>query len=67
MDDNTKKDESMNHFLEVAKEDGIAVSSVSDGHVFVIMKSHLVAMLAKIEASGGDKAIVFVKRKSMAN
>jgi hypothetical protein len=50
------------YLLEVADTQGVSVSSVRDGHVFVFTKSHLEGMLRPIEANGSDRCVVFVKR-----
>lgn len=55
------------YLLEVADKQGVSVSSVKDGHVFVFTKSHLEGMLRSIEAKGGDRCIVFVKQQDFTN
>lgn len=62
-----KTEDGADFFLEMVDNTGVAVTSVSDGHVFAFTKSHLEGMLAAINKAGSDKAIIFVKRADKAS
>lgn len=64
---NVKVESGAEFLLELAEREGVACSSVKDGHVLIFMKAKLQAMLAEIEAKQADRAIVFVKRPDPAN
>lgn len=53
--------------MELADKSGVAVSKVKDGHVFVFTKRHIEGLLEKINESGQDKCVVFVKDGSTIN
>lgn len=62
------KTEDCGRFLvELAEKHGVACSTVKDGHVLIFTKAHLQMLMEKIESSGHDKCIVFVKRPSISN
>ena len=48
--------------LEVANAEGIACSTVTDGHVLIFTRKILMGMLAKMDETDADRTIVFVKR-----
>lgn len=52
--------------LEMAKAQGIGCVTTKDGHVLLFTKQHLLSVLEKMESTGQDKAIVFIKRPDMA-
>ena len=61
-----KQDVGVDHLIDLAERDGVAVTSVTDRHVLVFMKSHLVKMLAQLDEKGSDRCVVFVKRPDLA-
>lgn len=48
--------------LKIAELNGVACATVKDGHVLIFTRSKLVDVLARIDANGNDKAIIFIKR-----
>ena len=67
MADNKELDEAATRLLEAAEKQGISIGKVKDGHIMVFTKAHLLGLLGKIEASGTDKCIVFVKDRATVN
>lgn len=67
MADNDTLDKAADRLLKEADKTGVAVTKVNDGHILVFTKEHLIAILAKVEASGQDKVLVFVKDRMTLN
>lgn len=67
MADKTELDEAADRLLEAAEKQGVGIGKVKDGYMMIFTKAHLVGLLGKIEASGQDKAIVFVKDHKTIN
>ena len=65
--DKTELDLAADTLLAAAEKKGVAVAKVKDGHVMVFTKAHLLGLLGKVEATGGDKCIVFVKDHKTIN
>ena len=63
----TKADDGLDFMLELADKTGVAVTSVSDGHVLIFTKKHLEGILKAITDSGQDKCVVFVKKPEFKN
>lgn len=57
-----KTEGGIDFLLKTVETEGIACSTVSDGHLLVFTKKRLEAIIAAIDAKGTDRAIVFVKR-----
>ena len=62
-----KQDVGVEQLIAAAEADGVAVSTVKDGHVLVFMKQHLEKFLEKINESGQDRMVVFVQRREFKN
>jgi len=62
-----KEDYSTEHMLQQAEDDGIAVTSVTDRHMFIFTKRHVEGLLKTMADSGNDKCMVFVKRPVAGN
>jgi len=60
-------DADVNYLLEAAEKQGIACSTVKDGHVFVLTKLHLLAILSAMDEKKTDKAVLFVKKPGLLN
>jgi hypothetical protein len=58
---NNNDDNALDFFNELIDTQGVAVTTVSDGHVFGFMRKTLQAMLD--QHPGQEKFIVFVKNK----
>lgn len=54
--------DAIDFMIKLADVEGIACSTVSNGHILVFKKTHLEGILKHITDKGSDKAIVFVKR-----
>jgi len=50
------------YLLELADAEGIACSTVADGHVLIFTRRIVENMLAKMNESNAERTIVFVKR-----
>ena len=61
MANENKPNDNVELLLELAKINGVAVTSVSDGHVLIFTKASLVNFLNECDSSGSDKLVVFVK------
>lgn len=48
--------------LETLKHNGVACASVKDGHVILLSKTTMHALLKQIEESNKDHAIIFIKK-----
>lgn len=57
-----KTDSGIDYLLELADRDGIAVTSVTDGHVFVLTRKHVQGILKMMDDKVTDRAVIFVKR-----
>ena len=64
-DDDTKS--AADRLLAAAEKDGISVQIVKDGHLLIFTKQHLLGILAKMEETNQDKALVFVKDRRTIN
>lgn len=67
MADKTELELAADTLLAAAEKRGIGIAKIKDGHIMVFTKAHLLGILGKIEASGSDKAIVFVKDHKTIN
>lgn len=63
----TKTDDPAEYLLEQAEQTGMACATTKDGHVLVFKKSQLEALLQKINESGRDIGVIFVKRQDFSN
>ncbi len=59
--------EAADRLLAEAEKVGIAIGKVTQGHLMIFTKAHLLGILGKIEAAGSDKAIVLVRDRSTVN
>ena len=67
MADNKELDEAANKLLEAAEKQGIVIGKVKDGHIMIFTKAHLLGLLGKVEASGTDRCVLFVKDRTEMN
>jgi hypothetical protein len=63
----TKTDNPSEYLLEQARTTGVACATTKDGHVIVFKKEQLEALLARINNSGHDIGVIFVKRQDFQN
>lgn len=59
----TKTDDPGEYLVEEARQTGIACATTKDGHILVFRKDQLVSLLQKIEESGRDVGLIFIKRR----
>jgi hypothetical protein len=57
-----KEDFGPEHLLQQADEDGISVTSVNDGHMFVFTKKNVENLLKVMADANSDKCMVFVRQ-----
>jgi hypothetical protein len=62
MSNDNKPKDNVELLLELAKLNGVAVTSVSDGHVLVFTKASLENFLKECNDAGQEQVVVFVKR-----
>ena len=60
-----EKDDGIDFFSTLIEKQGIAVSSVSDGHIFGFTRKHLQAMLDQFPDK--ETFVVFVKKPEFKN
>jgi len=58
----SEKEADVESLMTAAEENGVACSSVENGHVLVFTKRQLEAILAKMIETEQEKCVVFVKR-----
>lgn len=63
----TKTDDPTEYLLEQAEKTGLACATTKDGHVLIFKKLQLELLLRKINESGRDIGVVFVKRQDFDN
>jgi hypothetical protein len=64
-DDDKKVGEQADYLLEIVERQGVAVSSVKDGHILIFKRDHLRKLLDA--APDQDTFIIFVKRPTFGN
>lgn len=57
-------DDKVDYALEMAKHQGVSVSTVKDGWVFTITQTMLQALLDKAKENGAGMAVLFVQDSS---
>lgn len=57
-----KSDDGIDYLMELAEQQGVACTSVTDGHILVFTKRQIEAILFKINETNQDKCVVFVQR-----
>jgi len=62
-----KKEVGVDFLIDAAEKEGVACSTVSDGHVLVFKKSCLESLLKMMADKGTDSCVVFVKRQEFLN
>lgn len=65
MSDKKNEDKLIEHFLEVADKEGVAVATVSDGFVLMFKREHLQKLLDA--APNEKKVMIFVKQPQFKN
>ncbi len=58
-------DKGIDFLLETVEQEGVACSTVADGHVFIFKRNHLVDLLEKNPGSGN--VVIFVKKRDFKN
>lgn len=61
MSNDRKPNDNIELLLEMAKINGVAVTSVSDGHVLIFTKASLEKFLKECSENGSEQLAVFVK------
>ena len=63
----TTKTDAIDFLMKTAETQGVAVTSVTDGHVMVFTKAHLEMFLKQVNDSGKDRLVVFIKQPTFNN
>ena len=63
----TKTDDPADYLIEQARQTGMACATTKDGHILIFRKDQLTQLLQKIEESGRDVGLVFIKRQDFNN
>ncbi len=62
MAENDKPNAAVDYFATLAETQGVAVSSVKDGHVLMFKTSWLKQLLEGLEKSGQEKCLILIKQ-----
>lgn len=61
------KSDPADHLVALARAQGVACSTVKDGHVIVFTRKILESLIQKVDESGKDTCLVFIKRPDFSN
>lgn len=63
----SNKDDKVAELMSRVNEDGVAVSKVSDGFVFVFTRKKLEEIVASLNDKKQDNCVIFVKSSELLN